>query len=161
MPVDEAGDVVMDYLPRPLIGAFWPFSADKSAKLVTVTASQHKVLVERTALSLKELIEANVGATVLVTEAPGSTNAVYEATILDVPAQSGDELESLDVPYSGGKLSQKGSVALLRTASGIKVVNLDRIQDISFTGSYKKNLPREEFRNMLTLKLDWGGSKPQ
>ena len=28
MPVDENGNVVMDYLPCPVIGTFWPYSAD-------------------------------------------------------------------------------------------------------------------------------------
>ena len=160
MPVDDAGNVVMDYLPNPVIGTFWPFSSDSRAKLSAVTASQRKVLVERTALHLKELIEANIGAEVLVTEAgPGSVP--YKATILDVPAQSGDELEAADVPYSGEKLTQKSGIVLLKTGAGVKVVSMDRILDISFTGSYKKALPREELRNLLTLKLDWKGDNAQ
>jgi len=163
MPVDAAGNVVMDYLPCPVIGTFWPFSADSNAKLVSVTASQRKVLVDHTTLSLKELIEANVGAEVVVTEAPASTadSLVYTATILDLPAQSGDEQEDFAPPYSGEKLLQKGNVVLLKTAAGVKVVNLDRIQDISFVGPYKNMLPREEFRNLLTLQLDWAGHRPQ
>ncbi|MEI8242593.1 MAG: hypothetical protein WCI17_04940 [bacterium] len=156
MPVDESGHVAMDYLPCPVIGTFWPYSADKKARLTSVTASQRKVSVERTALNLRELIEANVGAEVLVSEA---TN--YAATILGFPAQNGSELELLDPSGSGEKLTKKGNVVLLKTAAGIKVVNLDRIQDISFVGDYKRVLPQEEFRNLLTLKLDWGGSKPQ
>ena len=33
MPTDAAGNVVMDYLPAPVLGTFWPYSAEKSAKL--------------------------------------------------------------------------------------------------------------------------------
>jgi hypothetical protein len=162
MPVDAAGNVVLDYLPCPVIGTFWPFSADKNAKLASVTAGQRKVLLDHTALNLKELIEANVGADVVVTEVPAAeTSLAYNATILDLPAQSGDEQEDLSPPYSGEKLTQKGDVVLLKTGAGVKVVPLDRIQDISFVGSYRKVLPREEFRNLLTLKLDWTGRRPQ
>lgn len=161
MPVDEAGRVVMDYLPNPVIGTFWPFSAEKDAKLSSTTASRRKALVPRTALTLKELIEANVGADVRVTEVPGTDGSTYSAKILGLPTQSGEELESLDIPYSGEKLSQRGDVALLETDEGVKVVNLDRILDISFAGDYKTELPREEFRNMLTLRLDWSGGAPQ
>jgi hypothetical protein len=163
MPVDAAGNVVLDYLPCPVIGTFWPFSADKKAKLASVTASQRKVLVDHTTLNLKELIEANVGADVVVTEAPApaGSSLVYNATILDLPAQSGDEQEDFNPPYSGERLIQKGNVVLLKTGAGVKVVNVDRIQDISFVSSYRKVLPREEFRNLLTLKLDWAGSQPQ
>jgi hypothetical protein len=155
MPVDENGNVAMDYLPAPVIGTFWPYAADKKARLTAVTASQRKVLVERTALNLKELIEANVGAEVMITE-----TSTYSATIVGLPAQGGEELEALD-PAGGEKLTQKGNVVLLKTAAGVKVVNLDRIQDVSFVRDYRRVLPREEFRNLLTLKLDWAGAKPQ
>ena len=161
MPVDETGNVVMDYLPNPVIGTFWPFSSDDKAKLSSVTASQRKVLVDRTALHLKELVEANAGAEVLVTETAPASPVPYKAVILDVPARSGEELEATDAPYSGEKLSQRGGVVLLKTASGVKVVNLDRILDISFTGTYKSVLPGEEMRNLLTLKLDWPSQKPR
>lgn len=158
MPTDESGNVAMDYLPTPVIGTFWPFSADKKATLSGVTASQHKVLTDHTALSLRELIEANIGAEVLVTET-GGTN--YAAVLLDIPARSGEEQEEQSPPHSGEKLVQKGSVALFKTGGGVKVVPLDRIQDIRFTGDYRRTLATEEFRNMLTLKLDWNGGKPR
>src|SRR5947207_15241280 len=62
MPTDAAGNVLMDHLPTPVIGTFWPYSADKNAKLAMVTAGRRVVSVERTALALRELVEANVGA---------------------------------------------------------------------------------------------------
>src|ERR1043165_1771485 len=68
MPVDAAGNVTMDYLPAPVIGTFWPYSADRNAKLTGVSANQRRVLVERTALSVRELLEANVGVEAFITE---------------------------------------------------------------------------------------------
>jgi hypothetical protein len=159
MPTDESGNVVMDYLPTPVIGTFWPFSADGKAKLSAVTASPSKVLVDRTALTLRELIEANVGVQVVVTET-GGTNG-YAAAVLDIPARSGEEQEARNPPNSGEKLTERGSVVLLKTESGVKAVNLDRIQDLRFTGAYGKTLRREEFRNLLTLKLDWEKGQAQ
>jgi len=47
MPVDAAGNVVMDYLPAPIMGTFWPYSNEKNGKLSAVVASQRRVLVER------------------------------------------------------------------------------------------------------------------
>jgi hypothetical protein len=44
MPTDERGNVVMDYLPAPVIGTFWPYSAEKRAKLTSVVARQKRVL---------------------------------------------------------------------------------------------------------------------
>ena len=62
MPTDEAGNVQMDYLPTPVLGTFWSYSADKNVKLSAVVASPRRVRVERTALHLQELLEANPGA---------------------------------------------------------------------------------------------------
>src|SRR5438477_6992475 len=45
MPTDTAGNVLMDYLPTPVLGTFWPYSADKTIKLTSVVASERKVLV--------------------------------------------------------------------------------------------------------------------
>jgi hypothetical protein len=167
IPTDGAGNVAMDYLPAPVLGTFWPYSAQKTVKLSAVTASQRKVLVDRTALSLRELIEANIGASVLLTEAPvaavkEAVNAPYAATIVDVPTQSGEEQEAFSPPFSGEKLAQKGNVVLLKTEAGVRVVNIDRILDITFKGEQRKTaLPREEFRNLLMLKLEWPDGKPQ
>ena len=159
MPTDAAGNVLMDYLPTPVIGTFWSYSAEKRAKLSAVTASPRKVLVERTALNLRELIEANIGADVFVTESI-STNR-YRAIILQIPNQSGEELEATSPPNSGQKLPVKGNVVLLKLQEGgIKVVGLDQILDVTFVGDHKEKTAQEEFRNLLTLKLDWDG-RPQ
>lgn len=165
MPTDGAGNVVMDYLPCPVLGTFWPYSAEKKAVLSAVTASQHKVRVERTALELRELIEANAGASVVITEAAASEKeaapASYPATILELLARSGEELEATSPPNSGQKLPQKGNLVLLKTADGVKAVHLDRIRDITFKQAHKRAVGEEEMRNLLTLKLDWKDGKTQ
>src|SRR5689334_19703878 len=43
MPVDADGNVVMDYLPAPVIGTFWPYADDAAAKLKGVVAGQRRV----------------------------------------------------------------------------------------------------------------------
>ena len=168
MPVDADGNVEMDYLPMPVLGTFWPYSADKQAKLSAVTAGQRKILVERTALTLRALIAANIGAEVTVTEtqpvdsdkkpAPLS----YRATILGMPEQSSGEIEKFNPPNSGPMLPRQGDLVLLKLQDGgTKVTDIARILNITFLGAHKETLAQEEFRNMLTLKLDWGNGKPQ
>jgi hypothetical protein len=167
MPTDTAGNVVMDYLPAPVVGTFWPYSAEKGAKLAAVTASQRKVLVERTALDLKELVEANVGADVFVTEAQvvEGEKRPYRATILGVPTSSGEEQEANSPPPAGQLLPKQGSVVLLRVTEGaspgVRVVALDRIVGLTFAGEHKARVASEELRNLLTLKLDWSDGKPR
>jgi hypothetical protein len=161
MPTDGAGNVLMDYLPTPVLGAFWPFSADKNVKLSAVVASQRKVLVERTSLSVRELIEGNIGAQAVITEVSAGREAApisYPATIAGVPVRSSKELEDTSPPNSPEMLPQKGNVVLLKTAEGTKVVPFERISDVTFKGEPKGLSANEEFRNLLTLKLEWPGT---
>jgi hypothetical protein len=157
MTTDEAGNVVLDQLPSPVIGTFWPYVADRRAKLASVTAGSRDVLVEHTALELRELIEGNAGAPVIVTESKGAS---YKATILGVPSPDRDEQRRAPEPGAERSPERAASVVLLETENGTKVVRLDQIQDVRFTGSYRKTVTSEERRNLLTLRLDWGG-KPE
>ena len=157
LPVDSAGNVLMDQLPNPVIGTFWAYATDKNTSLTGVVASQRRVAVERTALNLRELLEANVGAEVLITE----TNANrYPATILAIPARSSAELEATSPPNSPERLPETGNLILLKTAEGTKAVSFERIQDVTLKEAGKFTNRSEEFRNLLTLKLDWG-KKPR
>jgi hypothetical protein len=158
MPTDGAGNVVMDYLPAPVLGTFWPYSSEKDAKLSSVTASQHRVEVERTALTARELLEASPGVEVMIEEVGGRR---YLARVVGVPQRSGEEARATSPPNSPDKLPEKGNVILLKTDEGTSVVALDRILGVTFKGDYKKTLAQEEFRNLLTLKLGWPDAKPR
>lgn len=157
MPVDDRGNVMMDYLPTPVLGTFWPYSAEAGVKLTAVTAGQKRVLMERTALSIRELLEANIGAEVIISE--GGTNR-YQATILDLPKRSAEELAATSPPNSPERLPETGGMVMLQTEAGVKALSLDRIQELTFKNKPKSTTASEEFRNLLTLKLDWGRRKP-
>ncbi len=164
MPTDGLGNVLMDNLPAPVLGTFWAHSADKRARLTAVTASRRRVRIDRTALSIRELIEGNVGSQVRVTEVPAGREAQalsYQAVITGVPERTSDELERAGPPNSGEKLPQKGNVVLLKTDAGTKAVPFDRILDVTFLTAPKLQSTSEEFRDLLTLKLDWEGKKPE
>jgi hypothetical protein len=156
MATDDKGNVVMDYLPAPVIGTFWPYVTEHGAKLTSVVAGQKRVVTDRTALTLPELLEANIGEEVIITE--NGTN--YDATILGVPSRSSEELAATSAPNTPERLREKGHLVLLKTAAGTKVVPLDFTNQITFKKNPKPAVGCEEFRNMLTLKLDWAGSKP-
>src|SRR5205823_10931728 len=72
----EGGNVLLDLLPTPVLGTFWPYSLDKNATLHSVTAGRRRVKVERTAMTIRELSEANVGAELVVT---AGTKPPYQA----------------------------------------------------------------------------------
>ncbi|KAF0222086.1 MAG: Uncharacterized protein FD167_5025, partial [bacterium] len=156
------GDVLVDYLPNPILGTFWPYSADTNAKLIGVSTGHKKVAVERTALTIQALIAANIGAEVLVTEKSISGNMPserYIATILAIPTRSSEEIALTSIPNSPEQLSTKAGIVLLKTTNGTKVLSIDQIQDITFKNSFNPKLTEEEFRNQMTLRLDWGKQK--
>jgi len=157
MPAGTDGNVTIDYLPRPVIGTFWAYSADANAKLSGVVSHKRVVPVKRTALTIPELIEGNVGAKVRITEAG---LAAYETTILGIPTRSTEELSSAGPPGSPEKLPQRGSIVLLKFEGGVKAVPISRIQEVTFLDEPRLQLAGEQFRDMMTLKLDWGRRRP-
>ena len=157
MPTDADGNVVLDYLPRPIIGTFWSYSADSNAKLSSVVSGRRVVSIDKTALSIRELIEANIGAKVRIAEAGLSA---YECEIFGIPTRSSEELRRTSAPSSPDALSQKGNIVLLKFEGGVKAVQIDKIQEVTFLEEPQPTLAHEEFRNIMTLKLDWGKNKP-
>jgi hypothetical protein len=157
VPTNNQGNVVLDYLPRPILGTFWAYEAESKAELAGVLASRRVVSVDRTALTIRELVEANIGAKVRVTEAQLDP---YQCTIVGVPARSTEELTRTSPPGTPEELPQRGDIVLLKYEGGVKAVPIERIRDITFVEGPDPTLAREEFRNIMTLKLNWDKDKP-
>ena len=158
MPTNGAGQVVMDYLPAPVMGAFWPYSAQEGAKLTAVVAGKRRVAVTRTALTTRELIEANIGAQAWVRETGG---AHYKARIVGVPTRSSAELALAAPANTGESLPQKAALVLLETDEGIRAVLFDQVRDVTFPQQPEMSVSDEQFRNTLTLKLNWANGQPR
>jgi hypothetical protein len=175
---DANGDVQLDHLPIPVLGTFWPYSADKNATLTAVTASSSKTRVERPALSVSELLEANPGAQITVTQTDGHK---YDAQIVATPRWSPDPSNAAFSSGGGGlgggfgrggfmirnmmpllqvAMSMPASIVLLKTQEGESAVPLSAIHSITFKGPYKRSMATEEMRNNLSLKLTWKDGKP-
>ncbi|MBN1554567.1 MAG: hypothetical protein JXA11_07460 [Phycisphaerae bacterium] len=152
MPVNPAGHVVLDDLPSPVLGTFWPFSNEEHAKLKAVVAGRKKISAKRTALDMRGLIEANVGRDVIITEHGVGR---YHATILGIPTRTSKELQDTNSPGDQEMLPRKGNVVLVRTDEGVKVLDFKRITQITIKGKPNTLQTEEEFRNRLTLHLDW------
>lgn len=157
MPVDAAGNVIMDYLPTPVLGTFWPYCSDKNASLHSVTAGRRRIRVERTAMNLRDLLEANPGAEVIVSE---GKDQHYPATIIRFLSRSAEEIDATSPAAGAESLPLKGNLLLLKTADGTRAVPVERITDLKFVGKYQTKVAEEEFRNLLTMKLNWGGKAP-
>jgi len=156
MPTDASGHVVLDYVPSPVMGTFWPYSADPAVKLKSVVAGRQRVQVDRTAMNLRELLEGNVGADVTVK----LNGALIEAKILKILDRSSEELEATAPPNTGDRLPQKGTLILLQMEAGVRAVPINQIADVTFKKPPRTTATSEEFRNLLSLRLDWGKKRP-
>jgi hypothetical protein len=85
---DGSGNVVLEELPRPVLGTFWAFCGEGGASLRSVAAGPRKVSSERAALDVRGLLEANPGADVIVVE----NGLSYSARIEGIPVQQGEDL---------------------------------------------------------------------
>ena len=174
---NASGDVQLDHLPTPVLGTFWPYSADKNVTLTAVTAGSSKTRIERPALSVSELLEANPGAQITVTQMDGHK---YDAQIVATPRWIPDTSEATPAPgggfggrFGGGGflihnmmpllqvgLAAPANIVLLKTQEGESAVPLSAIHSVTFKGQYKRTLASDEMRSRLTLKLAWKDGKP-
>jgi len=162
MPTDSEGNVEMDYLPTPVLGTFWPYSADPRAKLMAVTAGRRRVITEHTSLVIKDMLKANTGqdADVTVILDANKTPTIYTGKIMGIPTRSSKEIEQTSPPNSGESLPIEGNILLMKTQLGVAAIPMDKIVDVTFKNGYQPKYSEEEFRNMLTMKLDWLGGAP-
>jgi hypothetical protein len=157
MPTDRDGNVVLDYLPRPIIGTFWSYSADSKAKLTGVVSGKRIVSIDKTALNIPELIRANIGAKVRIEEIGLDA---YECTIFSIPSRSTEELRKTNPESNPDELPLQGNIVLLKYEGGIKAVPIEKIQRITFLDEPHPVLESKEFRNIMTLKLNWNNNPP-
>lgn len=163
LPTDAKGAVALDYLPHPVLGTFWPASFDPKARLLAVTAARRRVQVARTALTMRDLLDANINAEVMLTELlPGSPATVkqHSGRILGFLNRSSEELAATSAPNSDESLPQKGQLLLLKSADGVRVVPIEQVRGLNFPNPPRTQTNDEEFRHLLTLQFDWGGKPP-
>jgi hypothetical protein len=153
LPTNAVGNVELDRLPRPVLGTFWPYAT--GAQLTGVVAGRRRMAVERTALNLVDLLRANVGkqAEVTVTTASDRTELI-EGTISGFPQRSAAELAATRPPDSEPALPQLGELVLLQTGRGERAIPVARILDVMLLETPETSVSGEEWRNVMTLRLE-------
>jgi len=133
MPVDDAGHVVLDGLPAPVMGSFLPYSADPAATLAGVVAGQRTLRVERDATTILELLQVNKGGQVTITLRTRET-------------------------LTGTLVSLNGSLVLVRTLDGLRPLPFETIDQVTFRDRSETRLSGDETRASLTLRLNWAAN---
>jgi len=117
----------MEQLPPAALGSLWIGTTSKSGPVTDVIAYKEKVAEDADAISLNELLAANVGHRVVLTYAHGTTTKSAEGTLLAVPADRKPDANVLTPlspsPYGFGAYrppgteTTRGEIVLLRTTA--------------------------------------------
>lgn len=150
MPTTPAGTVVLDGLPTPVLGTFWPYAADPAAKLHSVVAGRTDARIEKQAVALEDFLQANVGAQVYVTL---QTKETFAGTIVSVPRRAPEP----DAPVLE---PAPAFMVLLKTLEGLRPVPIGSIDHVTFRDKNETVVVSTEPRPTLTLRLDWAGAAP-
>jgi hypothetical protein len=157
LATDAAGNVVVDDLPQPVLGTFWPYADQARAKLTGVVAGRRSAAVERTALGVADLLRANVGAEATFQETGGRT---WSGKVLGLPERTAAEAAALAQP-GAPRAAAAADTVLVETVSGTLAVAVARIESVTFRGACRTTPRTEEPRDLLTLQLAWDGARAE
>ena len=127
---NEAGDIVLDELPQPVLGTFWAYSPDLDNEIQCVIAGQNEVKYDQNVANLTGLLKANLNKQILVKE--HSFQQPYQAEIVQI-------------------LSDQ--VVLLKQRDGTKAVTVSQIQNVTFLNTPAYNQSMTKMKELLTIKL--------
>jgi hypothetical protein len=151
---EDGGRVVLEQLPEPVLGTFWPY-AGGGARIVSATASRERVRGERTALDLRQVIEANAEKDVVLATVDGE---LVEGRLIGLPRRGGDEVERSDPEGGRPRLAETGSVVLLATATGTKALPIERVRELEVRGPFDSTWSEEALQDRLTLHVEGASS---
>lgn len=139
LPVSADNTAVLDDLPVPVLGTFWTYSVDKAVTVRAVTAKRVNTKTVRDAVNVRELLEANVGANVIIRDTLYATSASDKYTAKIVALRGAD-------------------LVLLQSEAGLRLVQISKIAEVALvTDAPKLTVTDTGSRPQLSLSL--GGAK--
>ncbi|MDX1932063.1 MAG: hypothetical protein SFU56_05615 [Capsulimonadales bacterium] len=145
--------VFLPELPNPVLGTFWPYSAERNFPLRSVVAGFRTVQRERSAVVQSEFLEANIGQKVRLRT--GGDRDWIEGTIRSVVSGQGTPGEQGDPSFRGGFRAPFGGVlVLLETADGLRPLSAAEITGLVLPATAKTTVTGEEMLPALSLRFD-------
>ena len=154
LPAGSNGKVVLDELPVPVLGTFWPFAAD-GARLVAAKAGRERVVKDLPAVSMVQLARANAGKNVVVVM---DDKERIEGKLLAVPERAPPKAPpEASPPAPVVYTAPEPPLLLVQTASGTRALSMARVRDLEVQGELAATVREEIEAERLTLTVDGGG----
>ncbi|MHB8866837.1 MAG: hypothetical protein ACYC6N_31125 [Pirellulaceae bacterium] len=157
VPVDERRTVYLDQLPTPVIGTFWPYVASDRITLQNVMAGRRTVQSSESAVTIQDLLRANVGAKVHLKLAQDQ----FAGTIVSIPTRSQEEEDAPRMATGEPARPVIGNVIVVQTAEGYRVMALDAIQEVTFLEPPCGAVAGRKKQDVLSLRLRWNDDQPE
>ncbi len=150
LKIGAEGKIHLDHLPTPVMGTFWPYAAGNGVRLQSVLAATRTVRFKHAALDIQDLVRTNMGAKVRIKQ----VNDSFTATIVSVPSRS-RAITASGAAVDDHSAAEPGSIVMLETAEGIRVIPLSSIQEVTFLERPNVDIETQRQQNVLSLQLDW------
>lgn len=151
------GWAVSDEVPQAALGSLWIGLLDKDARLEEVISLKDVRTREEAALSIADLLKANIGKRVAFT----FDDKVIEGKIKSVPetsaAPAGGDLRS-EEGRSSLSAPEEGTVVIVATPEGDFAFNKSMINRLQFFDAPIVKYPAQEVVKRLKFKVDSGRS---
>jgi len=136
---------VTKYVPQAALGSLWIGSLDKDAQLEEVIGFFEDVKSEGEAITLQELLHANVGKKAKIT----AHNQIIEGIIKSIPENREPYQESAQQrvqPY-------QGLIVIISTKEGDVAINKNTISKIEFSPGYSKRILSQRKEKRIKFKI--------
>lgn len=136
---------VTKYVPQAALGSLWIGSLDKDAQLEEVIGFFEDVKSEGEAITLQELLHANVGKKAKIT----AHNQIIEGIIKSIPENREPYQESAQQrvqPY-------QGLIVIISTKEGDVAINKNAISKIEFSPGYSKSILSQRKEKRIKFKI--------
>lgn len=161
-PVNTDGDVVLDELPRPIMGAFWADENEKNARLASVRAERVPARTTRPVGSVEDVLRANVGRTVTFLD---SRNAERTGEILGVTDRAVPDTNQPRPVWDGASWwtppappDTHQRLVMVRTQAGVLTIPPGEIASLRFVGDAPAGeLTEDGDGERMVLDLAWDG----
>ena len=136
---------VTESVPQAALGSLWIGSLDEDTQIEEVIGFFEDVKSDTEAITLQELLKANIGKKAVVT----ANNQVIEGTIKSVPEDR--------VSYPESRLqrvpSQPAVIAIISTKEGEVAINKNAVSKIEFPLNFSTRIPSQERAKRIKFKL--------